>query len=504
MGNLNQDEGWYAYAALQVAQGQWPFLDFAYTQAPALPLVYALFACIIESSGIFGARLITVLLGLAGTLVFTTLAVRLAPVHRKGWTALCVFSLVALNSYQSYFTSVLKTYSLTLLCLSLLAWFLMGAVEKESRGRALLAGVFGALAVGTRLSAIAALAAAAILLWVHFRNLRHPCVSSFWAGAVLFGGLIFAPFLLLASDNAYYGMVAYHGAREVGSAFSLAVYKLGFISRLTQAYSLWFLTAVVLVCARCWMPRDRDSEPSSAGAFMESFLWWGGLGMTFLHFIAAFPYDDYQVPVYPMLVVAVLLPILRRLPAAAEMRRAPAVFSLVLVCAAGLAAVASPVNQDWMIRGRDRIWWKLKSSPDLCHLNQAASWLQEQGAESPLFTQDTYLAVEAGLDVPEGLEMGPFSFYADWPDALADSHHVMNLQGMKTLIAATSCTYAAISGYGLSIRSPEVAELSPDHKKELMDLLLKHYEPVKEFPYFGQGHTTLTIYKRRANQESTP
>lgn len=226
--------------------------------------------------------------------------------------------------------------------------------------------------------------------------------------------------------------------------------------------------------------------------------------MSALHLIASFPYDDYQVPVYPLLVLAVLLPVFRRLPAAEEMRRAPAVFSLVLVLAAGMAAVASPANQDWMVRGRDRIWWKLKSSPDLCLLNQAASWLEEQGAASPLLTQDTYLAVEAGLHVPPGLEMGPFSLYADWPDSRADAHHVINVEGMKHLIQSRACPYAAISGYGLSIRSPEVVELPADLRKELMDLLMVHYEPVKVFPYFGQGHTTLTLYKLRPVGKSSP
>ena len=39
LGDLNQDEGWYLYAAGLTAQGQLPYVDFAYTQAPVLPLV---------------------------------------------------------------------------------------------------------------------------------------------------------------------------------------------------------------------------------------------------------------------------------------------------------------------------------------------------------------------------------------------------------------------------------------------------------------------------------
>ena len=32
LGDLNQDEGWYLYAAQLVASGQWPHIDFAFTQ----------------------------------------------------------------------------------------------------------------------------------------------------------------------------------------------------------------------------------------------------------------------------------------------------------------------------------------------------------------------------------------------------------------------------------------------------------------------------------------
>ena len=39
MGGLNQDEGWYLYAANLVAEGRMPYRDFFYTQGPMLPIV---------------------------------------------------------------------------------------------------------------------------------------------------------------------------------------------------------------------------------------------------------------------------------------------------------------------------------------------------------------------------------------------------------------------------------------------------------------------------------
>ena len=43
LGGLNQDEGWYLYAANLVAEGKMLYRDFFYTQGPAMPSVYKSF-----------------------------------------------------------------------------------------------------------------------------------------------------------------------------------------------------------------------------------------------------------------------------------------------------------------------------------------------------------------------------------------------------------------------------------------------------------------------------
>ncbi|HPB11670.1 MAG TPA: hypothetical protein PLT74_10450, partial [Kiritimatiellia bacterium] len=43
-GNLNQDEGWYLYAARAVADGRLTYRDFFFTQGPVMPYLYGLFA----------------------------------------------------------------------------------------------------------------------------------------------------------------------------------------------------------------------------------------------------------------------------------------------------------------------------------------------------------------------------------------------------------------------------------------------------------------------------
>ena len=59
LGGLNQDEGWYLYAANLVAEGEVPYRDFFYTQGPVMPVVYAAFANVWRHWGILGARIFT-------------------------------------------------------------------------------------------------------------------------------------------------------------------------------------------------------------------------------------------------------------------------------------------------------------------------------------------------------------------------------------------------------------------------------------------------------------
>ena len=67
LGGLNQDEGWYLYAAQMVGEGKTLYRDFFYTQGPLMPILYAPMAWVWRDGGLFGARLLTCGIGLAGT-----------------------------------------------------------------------------------------------------------------------------------------------------------------------------------------------------------------------------------------------------------------------------------------------------------------------------------------------------------------------------------------------------------------------------------------------------
>ena len=64
LGNLNQDEGWYLYSALEQAAGRLPYRDFFFSQGPLMPRVYGLLAPLWAPMGVAGVRALTALLGL--------------------------------------------------------------------------------------------------------------------------------------------------------------------------------------------------------------------------------------------------------------------------------------------------------------------------------------------------------------------------------------------------------------------------------------------------------
>jgi hypothetical protein len=542
LGSLNQDEGWYLYAAKQVAAGRVLYRDFMFTQGPALPFVYGVLFPVIEIFGVAGGRLITALFGLAAAGCAAWLAARSVSKHRKA-VALCAFILAGVNVYQSYFTTIVKTYALCAFFLT--AGFVALGYANGRRGAsaAFWGGVLLALAACTRLSVGIALPAAGLwLIWNRAKVYPNGDVSdgdqnnnrqsqignqqssifnlkSAWLLFGLGGGFVLllglGTFFLTVPENTEFALFGYHAGRSPGSLMQLLALKAGFISRFVQAY--FVLTGCILMAffLRTYRRPVRetgfeemalDSRPrllellrlanKNYSPFSVSFislLWLAGVLITLVHLLAPFPYDDYQVVVYPVLVAALSATLVPRCPEKSLLR---VTFLLLLICMA--AAFSSPINQEWMVRGRDRIWWKFKETPDLLALQKVGAELRGKlGEKGLLLTQDTYLAIEAGADVPHGMEMGPFCYYPDMPREQAEKLNLLNREMMMELLSAGRAPVAAFSGYGLTIRSPEVTEIPSRDWMELRSALESACQKTGEISNFGQAHTTLEIFETR-------
>jgi len=476
-GNLNQDEGWYLYAAKMVKDGARPYADFAFTQGPVLPYVYSLLYPLIDSLGVAGGRLITAWFGLLAGLLAAATAARMTE-RNKGVAFAAVLLLVGGSVYQSYFTTIVKTYGLC-------SFFLMGGFFALTFRRwfgPVLAGVLMALAAGTRLSAGIVLPIAGV--WLIFQRERRMAWIWFGVGGGMTLLAVFAPFFASAFEQTCFGLFDYHAGRNPGGIKALLVLKMGFVSRFVQAY---FVFTALLLATICWHPRPYERNSGM------HLMWICGFGISLVHFTAAFPYDDYQTIAYPVLAVALVTCLIPKMD---EAWLSPVLSFLFLVTVA--AAFSSPINQDWFVRGRDRIWWKFKEKSDLAMLRDAAELVRSNSPEgSVLLTQDTYLAVESGRTVPAGMEMGPFCYYPEMSRDRAEKLHLLNKDMLLETLADSDAPLAAVSGYGLSIESPAIKEVAAADAALFRERLEQGYEQIETLENFGQAHTTLGIYLRK-------
>lgn len=490
LGELNQDEGWYLYAARLVSEGQLPYRDFAFTQAPLLPLVYSLAQPLVEHGGVAAGRGLTLMMTLLSAGFAAGVARRLAPPGLAGWAAWAGFTLAAVNVYQSYFGTVVKTYALCGLLLTAGAWLLVLARERRSMILHALAGLLLAGAAGTRISAGAMLPVVGLyLLWQRERS-GPAAWLAFGVGGAVGLMVIFLPLLFSAPDAFRYFVLEYHSARSAGGLASQLVYKAGCLSRVVQAYFVAVSLGVVLVLLRVGQGRRGVGDPLGLA------LWLSLAAMTLVHLSAPFPYDDYQVPLYPLFAALLVAALARVVEPASPGLRAAAAGALLLLC--GASAFSSPVNQNWMIIGRDRIWWRMRPQPALLQLREVARDLRARsGPATLLLTQDIYLAVEAGLRVPHGLEMGPFSYYPALTRVQAEKLNVVNRDMLQALVSEAAAPVAAFSEYSFVMAAPEVKKLSATEQAAWWEAVDTAYELVAKVPDFGQGATTLQVFQRR-------
>ena len=501
-GQLNQDEGWYLYAAGLVADGQLPYVDFCYTQGPVLPFVYSLADGWVNQSGVLGGRLFTVLISMLSLGFAVGLAKRLSPEYANGMAMLLTACLLGLNVFHNYYSVVVKTYALAGLFVMAGLYCLTHTFRRGGGMMAFVAGILIALAVGTRASAIAVVPVVCLYLW--WVRSQAP-MAWFWFSfsCAASGAVLFLPFAMAAPESFWFSVVDYHKGREVASIASTLLTKGGFVALVIQGYlvvSILFFSGLIAQATGVGMATRYDGA-SGVPASFRAMLWLAFFAVSILHFIAPFPYHEYQVMIMPVLVV--VLSVSSVCMCGERVVNRALWLCVVVVGASALSVMSSSRLQDRMMYGMDRLWLDMKSDSAIAELRKVSSRLKvavkERGLapeETVLLTQDLYLAVETGMKVPEGLEMGPFSYMPDFSTEDAQARHVMNDEMLRELIATTSAPVAAISGYGLSVQSPQVLELSAAKQRQLRDLLEERYDPLgSEIERFGQNDSPLQLYR---------
>lgn len=508
-GPLNQDEGWYLLAARQIYRGAIPYRDFAFTQGPVMPVIYAPLTPFITRWGLAFARAATIALGWLTAITAAMLAGRLVKPSLRWPTVCATWILISVNVYHSYFTSIVKTYAVAGLFITAGFYLLFMFRDRPSRAALIGAAAAFVLAAGARVSLVVVGPVMLAALW---RMRRWWPGAWWWFG--LSGGLaallVFGPFALLAPEGFWFGMVEYHAARSPGSLFETLALKAGFVSRVCQGYYGAVILGVLLLVARLYGGGSQtdgagaDSAPARAVLRRAA-----GIALalvTVIHFLSPFPYDDYQAVIYAPVCALLVAAGVRRLagPGGEATPRHQAAI-LVLLVAATLASFASPINQEWFVSGRDRIWWHFKPRSDLGVLRDAAERVRAlYGPDDrpELLTQDAYLAIETGLQAPVTLTMGPFSYFPEMSTERARRLRVVNQELMMGKLRRAEAPVAAFSGYGLAIAAPEITELPEESQARLWRVLRENYELHETIANFGQAHTTLRILRRRDEGET--
>ncbi len=504
-GALNQDEGWYLYAAQLVRAGKLPYHDFFFTQGPTLPVVYSFLSPIWTSAGsplhgVLGGRVVSLAFGLAGVLAFAGVARFLVRPDRRFAAAFAVFAMLACNVYHLYFLTIPKTYALGSFFTAIGFYFLASALSRQGWARVLqlvASGLAMSFASGTRISLVLMIGVVGFALLFNFRRYRYDFI---WFGIGGSVGLFLTYGVFALDPVSLRGLLAaqeYHAAR---GGFDL-MFAVGSVSRLAREYA-GALAVLALVIAgalcrgtACAAKAGGEEAPPGDARFL---LW--VIGASFaavfaLQLSAPFPYDDYQVPVMGLLAVVAAALFASR-PAAPDCAGAMrgSVFVFLATC---VVSFGSPQLQQWFVAGQDRFWTVMKDRSDLAELRNAAKKIEklDPGGKT-LFTQDLYLAVECGRTVPEGLEMGPFSYFPDAFDVEAEALHVMNTERLMKLIESAPTPVAAFSGYGFAVAAPRCTQVPYDEQMAFWEKLKEKYSLAETVPFFGQNDTTLLVLKR--------
>ena len=503
-GSLNQDEGWYLYAAQLVRAGKLPYHDFFFTQGPTLPVVYSFFSPIWTSAGsplhgVLGGRVVSLAFGLAGIVLFAGVARQLVCRERRFAASFAVFAMLACNIYHLYFLTIPKTYALGSFFTAIGFYMLAISLAHTGWRRAahlVVSGLAIAFASGTRISLVLMLGVVGFALLFNFRRYRYGFV---WFG--IGGSLgLFLTYGVFAMDPvSLRGLLAaqeYHAAR---GGFDL-MFAVGSLSRLVRAYAAALaVLGLVVAGSLCRGKADAGASSADDAPGDARFLLWT-IGASFaavflLQLSAPFPYDDYQVPVMGLLaVVAGALFASRCQCPGDQSAMRGSVFAFLAAC---VMSFGSPQLQQWFVAGQDRFWTVMKGRSDLAELRDAAKKIEaiDPGGKT-LFTQDLYLAVECGRSVPEGLEMGPFSYCPDAFDVEAETLHVMNADRLMKLIESAPSPVAAFSGYGFAVAAPRCDEVPYEDQMAFWEKLKEKYSRVDVVPFFGQNDTTLLVLKR--------
>ena len=376
-GLLNADEGWYLYAARQVAMGFEPYRDFALFQPPVYPLVMA--GTVDAGPGaLITARWVSWVFLCMGTGATVLAASRL---YGFGGAAIAALGM-GLHPVVLNHGVLAKPYGLTALLMGGGMLVMSGRTRRGTRtaiGFALMG-----LAVGTRISLVVPVGVLAF---------SQPGRAAALAG--LTGGVALALHSTIGLDPSviYDQWVGFH-LSDGGTVHD----RIGWVVNTAAVWGMAWLA---------WWPGQRAAAIPG--------LRWAAFAGVLVHGLPAALHVEHVVSVAPLLALA------------CADRWGTTVFRApwALVAGAGLTALAARpyVHLDTTVS-------TVRQTMEL------AAWIDANSpSKAPMITTHLALAVEADRSVARGLEMAHFGWMPDLDLETAQRTHLMSSARLRAAVA---------------------------------------------------------------------
>jgi hypothetical protein len=438
-GQINQDEGWYLYAAKLVYEGWLPYRDFAFFQAPLLPFVYGL------PQKLFGAGLelgrLTSLLLSAATVA---LGARLSLARGGRCGALMFLAMVPLTPFLIWTYTSTRSEPLSAFLLTLSA-FLLFRRDPGPRS-ASVAALAAVLAAATRISSLPV--ALLVVAWVAHRyrgSLRRLALvlAPPLLGAGLLAALVFAAgpatvwFNLVTSQvERHEQLQATHEVWTLWRQVSQRIIDVAALRSFFGGVPLVSFASAAAALAVWYAQRGRDSLAGPAAA------------LAVFAFVAYLPnlaprvvYPLYFAAVFPLFLVLASWCVGHLYARASRDGRRAVVAAIAVMLGFQLGNLLGQGDKQLS-----------EGQRDLTELREAAQYVSQVVPRGTLLgTLDGYLAVASDRPVPRNWEMGLFSYFPERSSADGERLRLLTPDGLAASLGNPLLGAVAFSDRSLGI-----------------------------------------------------
>ncbi|HZP59220.1 MAG TPA: hypothetical protein VFB27_02770 [Opitutaceae bacterium] len=445
-GEVNADEGFYAYASYAAMHGQIPYRDFAFTQMPLLPYLQGPIMSVV-GFGIRQQRWIN--------LGFSVLAVTIGMAlwYRSRLHPLACGALLlvwCLCRPVVYYDTVGKTYAVSMLLLLAAGGCL--SLTISPRLKLCLLSLFGVLVVGCRLTT----APSILILWLGLVVMHRKELS--WVSLIgvplLFTLILLGPFFYFSPSSFIFWNWSYH-LQSVYEAHRWWILSKSF--KMAPGVALLGLVGIGLLVAK------RGTAGVAGGClFLAGIIGWlfnvGSPGI----------YAEYGVPYLTLILVGSGLLLSQTSWSAIK---------LAAVCVGALALTPAGSTDEQIIGNKY-----------LDLLDHTAAYIQSCTKPGDVvLTSMPEVALAANRPIFPGLEMGKFGLTAEMDDGAAEAKRIITFEQLISAVDHQSAPVIVLSNFhrwNFSWSVPSLKIFTTDFYQRFSKTLFQHYDCVGKNRYF--------------------